>query len=516
MKLSSLVKFALCGSLGLSALAAHADEPMAAYLFSYFTGNSPSQEQISYAISRDGFNYTPMNNGNPVINSKDIALTGCVRDPHILRGEDGMFYMVATDMKSSLGWQSNHGLVLLKSSDLITWESHAIDFQVKYPGTMFANAKYVWAPQTIWDEEAGKYMIYFAFGDNDKVKYQTPYYVYANADFSDLEGEPQVLFDTGNAAIDMDIVLHEETQTYHLFYKDEAVTHGITQCTFAKGDLHHPERWTFPNVKISGNEAAEGSGAFPLIDGGWCLMWDCYNNGHYMFNRSDDLNTFTFVQNTPTKGAFTPRHGTVIQITETELKALEAAFPYVTNIEGLPTGNAYAKQADSGLHLGKKADGGAALFDDTDQQTIKLVPSTAYEGYYNIVVEEGNTPYYMQKYGSDGWTTMFRTDGKDLDYALWSFEDAGEGYIKFKNKGTGLYLGSDNTTSGSSVYSDKAGTDIKHKFYFEEASDPSGIEAVEADQSTEVYTVQGMRISAPQPGINIVVANGSATKVYVK
>ena len=30
-----------------------------AYLFTYFTGNAPEQEQICYTISEDGWNYTP-------------------------------------------------------------------------------------------------------------------------------------------------------------------------------------------------------------------------------------------------------------------------------------------------------------------------------------------------------------------------------------------------------------------------------------------------------------------------
>ena len=52
------------------------------YLFVYFTGNDPHQEQISYAVSDDGFNYTPLNGGKPVVASDSIARTGCVRDPH--------------------------------------------------------------------------------------------------------------------------------------------------------------------------------------------------------------------------------------------------------------------------------------------------------------------------------------------------------------------------------------------------------------------------------------------------
>ena len=60
---------------------------MVAYLFTYFNSNDPKDEQICYALSEDGYNYTPINDGMPVIESDTIAFTQCVRDPHILRGE---------------------------------------------------------------------------------------------------------------------------------------------------------------------------------------------------------------------------------------------------------------------------------------------------------------------------------------------------------------------------------------------------------------------------------------------
>ncbi len=113
----------LTGILSLQAMNMNAQTDKVAYLFTYFTGNAPEQEQICYALSDDGYNWTPLNNGKPVLASDTLAVTGCVRDPHILRCEDGKtFYMVATDMKSNLGWSSNRGMVLMKSTDLIHWE----------------------------------------------------------------------------------------------------------------------------------------------------------------------------------------------------------------------------------------------------------------------------------------------------------------------------------------------------------------------------------------------------------
>src|SRR5690606_7644952 len=86
---------------------------------------------------------------------------GGLRDPHILRAEDGKtFYMVATDMMASKGWDSNRGMVLLKSTDLVNWSSNIVNIQQKYRGQ--EDLKRVWAPQTIYDKEANKYMVYWS------------------------------------------------------------------------------------------------------------------------------------------------------------------------------------------------------------------------------------------------------------------------------------------------------------------------------------------------------------------
>ena len=75
-------------------------------------------------------------------------------------------------------------------------------------------------------------------------------------------------------------------------------------------------------------ESVEGVGVCKTIDGkSWIIMYDCYGNGHYQFCTSDDLKTFNFVQNTKTKGKFTPRHGTIIPITRAEKERLLKAFP---------------------------------------------------------------------------------------------------------------------------------------------------------------------------------------------
>lgn len=321
-----LIKKTVC-ALALSALAmgqTMAKDKYVAYLFTYFTGNAPQDEQICYALSNDGWNYTPMNDGRPIIASDTIALKKSVRDPHILRGEDGWFYQVVTDMQSHQGWASNRGLVLMRSRDLLKWEHHTVHFPEKYKGTNFANVTRVWAPQTIYDVEAGKYMVYYSLlTDDGTIPYDKVYYQYANADFSDLEGEPKVLFDVKNASIDTDIV-RDDDGFYHVFFKTEGQRQkGIKQ--FIVKSLHNiTEADLQPGFCQDTNEAVEGAGVFRLFDGTWVLMYDCYINGHYQFCKSTDLKTFKMVQNTKTSGKFTPRHGTVIAITQSELDLLTA------------------------------------------------------------------------------------------------------------------------------------------------------------------------------------------------
>lgn len=307
-----------------------------AFLFTYFTGNSPQQEQICYALSEDGYNYTLLNQGLPVIKSDSIAFTQCVRDPHILRGEDGKtFYMVATDMKSSLGWSSNRGLVMMKSTDLVHWTHSVVNIPTRFPEWM--NVTRVWAPETIYDHKTGRYMVFFSMlTDDGKCRFDKIFYCYANADFTDLETEPVYMFDNGSATIDGDIVYNDADQLYHLFYKSEAHG-GILQAT-AKSLTAEPgqplgSQWT----KLEGHvevckKAVEGVGVCKSLDGqSWIVMYDCYGAGHYQFCKSADLKTFQWVADTKTSGAFTPRHGTIMPITQEEKDRLLAKWGATAN-----------------------------------------------------------------------------------------------------------------------------------------------------------------------------------------
>lgn len=297
-----------------------------AYLFVYFTGNDKADESIHYALSNDGYTYRALNSNQPIISSEKISSTGGVRDPHILRGADGKtFYMVVTDMVSALGWSSNRAMVLLKSTDLINWTSSVVNIQQKYTGQ--DSLLRVWAPQTIYDAKAKKYMLYWSMKhgkDPDKI-----YYAYANKDFTDLEGEPKQLFfsPTNGSCIDGDII--EKDGRFHLFFKTEGEGAGIKMAVSDRltgGYVLHDK------YLQQTKDPVEGSSIFKLNNSDdYILMYDVYTRGRYQFTKSNDLEQFTVIDQSVSMN-FHPRHGTVLPITHAEAVRLMRKWGNATDV----------------------------------------------------------------------------------------------------------------------------------------------------------------------------------------
>ena len=307
-------------------------EPVA-YLFAYFLGNAADQERLSYAISTDGYHFKALNGGKAVWQSS--VGTGCIRDPYIFKGEDGLWHLLATDMKSSLGWSSNRNLISAKSTDLVHWfDESLIEIANKYPNMM--NCDRAWAPQAIWDPEKESYMIYFAArvpGTDDRT---IMYYAYSK-DLMKLDTTPALLLapKSGHDAIDSDIIF--ENGKYYMYYKDET-TKGIflAEAEHASGPYQETK-------KISeGDLGVEGPNIYKVIGKNeWLLMSDAYGNGYYVMQKTTDLENFTTVSRDAYSFDFTPRHGYVIPINADQYAALTGAYggaslkPYNTGVRNV-------------------------------------------------------------------------------------------------------------------------------------------------------------------------------------
>ncbi|PKD17703.1 beta-xylosidase [Salegentibacter salinarum] len=442
-----------------------------AYLFTYFTGNGEGEEAVRYALSEDGYNYYALNNNEPIISSEEISNTGGVRDPHILRGANRSFRMVVTDLLTQNGW-SNTEMVLLKSDNLIDWTSTVINI----PDTFeeFSDVSRVWAPQTFYDEEKEKYMVYFSMLQPDS--YDKIYYAYANEDFTELETTPKQLFYNPKemASIDGDII--KKDGKFHLFYKTEgdedkgikvAISDSLT------GGYEPMEG----NVDQT-DQAVEGSGVFKLIDSDkYILMYDVYMDGRYEFAESNDLKNFELVSEDISMN-FHPRHGTVLPITEEEVNQLLEAFPsddfpVITgsNSSAVKQKNIIIDEAEKSIYLPVKNGTDLSSFNPelgtfpsieitnpeaknfengVQEYTVKLANgeekiykvqveianNPVVEGYYadpEIIYSEREEKYYLYPTsdGFHGWSgTYFET---------FSSEDL----INWKNEGTILDLKKD-------------------------------------------------------------------------
>lgn len=165
------------------------------YLFGHFIGEEDENgEQIYFAVSDDGLNFKDMNDSKPILIS-NVGEKG-VRDPYIYRSAEGdRFFLIATDLSiyNRGGWFKNEQgyydasttgspyLVLWESLDLVNWG------EPKLLKVAPENAGMAWAPEMIFNDETGEYIIFFASSImNPETKYKSKpnaiYYV-ATRDF---------------------------------------------------------------------------------------------------------------------------------------------------------------------------------------------------------------------------------------------------------------------------------------------------------------------------------------------
>lgn len=325
-------------------LLTHAQQPKNAYgyLYCHMSGRG---EWTAYAISRDGINYEDLLDGNEVYDTKRLsAIEGGARDAYITRKADGKGYiMVTTDMcvAKSKHW-FNYGINLLRSKDLINWESTTFDFRKGAeifcdPESPDVYKDYsaicrVWAPQILWDENytwkdgtKGGYMIYYSLLNSKEDKYDKMYYSYADKSFTKLT-KPRLLFDWGYATIDADINYLPTDGLYHMMIKKEGGQRGI----FASTAKTMTGPYTVPDdkdyIKFEGNKQCEGASAFQLIgDSTWRVAYVEYSSrpAKYRVCKADK-NLSNFHSPEDIKGVKNPQHGSFMQITKKEYKRLKA------------------------------------------------------------------------------------------------------------------------------------------------------------------------------------------------
>lgn len=315
------------------------EKDMGAYLLVYFKDNTHS---LHFALSPDGYTFTSVNDGKPVVSGDTIASQKGVRDPHITRGPDGAFYLAMTDLHlfgKQLGyrdtqwerdadkydWGNNRGFVLMKSPDLIHWTHNDVLLTEEFPELKEMGC--AWAPETIYDPEADKMMIYFTMRmGHGRTKL---YYAYTDENFTKLTTLPKQIFEYPDSTIqvlDADITKLPDGR-YVMMYVAQERPGGIKMAISDKinrGYVYDP-KW----VDLEPG-ACEAPNVWKRIgEDKRVLMYDVFSiqPNNFGFIETTDFVNFKNLGHfnegvMKTTNFSSPKHGAIIQITREEAERL--------------------------------------------------------------------------------------------------------------------------------------------------------------------------------------------------
>ena len=306
------------------------EKDLGGYLMVYFK----DQTQSAYmAVSRDGYTFTDLNGGKPIFDGSKLAEQKGVRDPHITRGPDGGFYLAMTDLhifgqyagyrktkwqrpEEKYGWGNNRAIVLMKSYDLIHW-THS-DFRVDKAFPELGDIDCSWAPQTVYDQDKDKMMVYFTIRYNNKNA--NIYWSYADDAFTRLETVPKMIPNING--IDSDIT--RVGSKYHQHYVSDAKVFHAVSNKINTGYISESRRID-PETK-----STEAPNVFKRLGTDtWVLMYDVYGvrPNNMGFSETKDFINYKDI------GHFNegimkgtnfecPKHGAVTYLALDELKSI--------------------------------------------------------------------------------------------------------------------------------------------------------------------------------------------------
>ena len=365
MKQLLILSFAI-----LAAMGAHAQKAdKSAYLMVY---HKDADHSLHMALSYDSYTWTSLNDDKPVISGDTIAVQHGIRDPHIFRGPDGGFYLAMTDLNiwgstaaaereghknvkvyrntewerdgKKYGWGNNRGLVLMKSFDLIHWTRTNLDFSALTCPTgvtdmhgnpvPWSEVGCVWAPETVYDYEAGHLLVHFT--TRMKTGVNMIYYIYMNDDFTQMLSEPKLLFEAplndngvpSYGVIDSDII--HVGNTYHLFYVSHEKTATVKHATSSVITGPYQMDDKYDDGEKQGHEAPncwQRQG-----EDKWVVMFDNYSRRPHNFGfvETTDFQKFNMIGYFDADGSPMKRtnfseqkHAAVAPLTVKEAKQLE-------------------------------------------------------------------------------------------------------------------------------------------------------------------------------------------------
>ncbi len=336
-----------------------------AFVMAYFKENpnlSGSNYGLHLAVSADGLEWTPLNQNNPVTTPTQGTLG--LRDPFILRKQDGTFEVIATDLKGTDFSLQNQFIHVWDSTDLRAFTGYR---RIK----MHSLPTHSWAPEAFWDPGRGQYAIIYSANNGTRdvimVNYTTDFITVSAA---------QVYFDPGFNVIDADVLVGGGTggATHYLYYK---VANG-GQLRGARSTSLNPGSF---NAGSYTSTIAHGGTEAPILVRSltanlWYLWGDTYtpNGVFYAWQTSNiDANTWTPVDQKIYTQPLNSKHATIQPISAAEMSNLIARW-------GAPTWNrlkAYNFPARYVRHQNNVGRIDTYPFDPFQDEQWRIVPGLA-------------------------------------------------------------------------------------------------------------------------------------------
>jgi hypothetical protein len=308
---AATVPLAATGVLTLGAGTAHAAD--SAYAMVYFTESTTMLEAdygLHLAVSQDGLNWTPLNQNAPLVTPTQGA--GGLRDPFLMRKQDGTFVVLATDLKGT-DWNYNSTYIhVWDSTDLRTFTGYR---RVKLHDMTTTHS---WAPEAYWDAARGRYGILYSSVNSSghnviMVSYTTDFVTTSS---------PQVFFDPGYDIIDGNLTVGVNGVNY-LYYKVNQTLVGARSATLNPGSFT-----PFSTAASHGGTEAP-TVVKSLTSDTWYLWGDTYTpNGVFYAWQSSNLasGTWTALDERLYTQPLNSKHCGIHPITSTEYTNLLARW----------------------------------------------------------------------------------------------------------------------------------------------------------------------------------------------
>jgi hypothetical protein len=331
-----------------------------AYVFAYFT-ETPNRAGSNYglhlAVSTDGLNWSPLNQNNPVVTP--TAGTLGLRDPFILRKQDGTFVVLATDLNGTNFSQNNQYLHVWNSTNLTSFTGYR---RIRMHGLN----THTWAPTAFWDASRGQHGIVYSANNGSDV-----FMVNYTSDLRTVTTN-QVYFSPGFGVLDGDIVV--DGSTFYLYYKN--LSNGLLYG--ARSSTGAPNSYTTYTSGLRQGNAIEAPLLVKNNEGnGWRLWGDSFspvNNDFYAWATTNiGGNAWTALSQRDYTPPLNAKHGSIVGITAAEHSALVARWglPNWVRLKSSNFPDRYVRHADNIARLD------AYPFDPYADQLWRMVPGLA-------------------------------------------------------------------------------------------------------------------------------------------